>query len=153
MSGRDATLRPVIAVIALVLAPLGSALILLAIFMAGDLIDGMDPRFSLRALVLATPIALLLFVVGGALIAVFWKRAPFGLVPCLAIGATCGTFAFYIVGLGLSDVDDYAAFEREGRLFDYYWGFVQLLGMGLLAGAGGGVTFWQICRFGSRKSA
>ena len=98
----------------------------------------------------SVPIAILFLFVGFPLIALRWKGAPFRLFPCAAVSAACGTVAFYLIGLGLSDPDDYAYFQREGLLFDYYLGVAALLAIGALAGLAGGMTFWQVCRLGAR---
>jgi hypothetical protein len=127
-------------------------LALIVAFSAGRFADGQPVTSPWAQGFWAGPIAVLLFGIGGPLIAVFRKRAPFGALPCALFGAACGMLAFSVIAVGLSDVDDYAYFESEGLLFEYYIGFVQLVGVGTMAGLAGGLTFWSICRMGSRST-
>ncbi|HEY0628808.1 MAG TPA: hypothetical protein VGD23_05715 [Sphingomicrobium sp.] len=98
------------------------------------------------------PIAFLLLAIGAPLIAIFWNRAPFGWLSCSIVGVVCGGVAFYVIGLGLDDPDDYAWFEAEGMLFEYHLGIVKMIALGSLAGLAGGLTFWRISRLRLRQS-
>ena len=140
--------KPWIALAALLAAPLGSAIFVILALPLISMWDGNNRSIHWADAVLSAPLAFLFLAVGGPLVALFWKRVPFGPLTCAAFGAVCGTLAFYVIALGLSDVDDYAYFEREGLLFDYYLGAAKVVIMGTVAGLAGGLTFWGVCRLG-----
>ncbi len=145
MTNDAVRLRPWVAIVALLAAPVGSAIVSSLLWDAILLLEGYRPAISLQADAYSIVIfALPFFVVGAPLIVVFWKRAPFNAIPCSVFGVGCGALVSG-AGMGLLDANNYAWLGS-------YWKTL-MVAMGSVAGLGGGLIFWLICRAGSRRSA
>jgi hypothetical protein len=116
------------------------------------LVLGYETSFSLEDRGIdAAVFGVLFLVLGGPLIVVFWKRAPFGALSCLAVGGACGSLlGFY--ALSVVQPGNYARIEGEAGL-EFYLGATIIVAQGVVAGLAGGLAFSQICRMGSRTPA
>ena len=131
-----------LALAALVLAPLGGTIVDEVVFRIGTQLAGFEPEsLSLRGLALEYfAFAIVLIPLGGLLLLLFWKWAPFGFLLSSAFGAVCGALLGYISFVILPHEETHAL-----------PGVVATVGLGLVGGLAGGATIWLIFLLGSGK--
>lgn len=130
---------PWFALLALLTAPLVAAIFETGVYHIGARFAGYrpaSPPFDGLEFVYFG-FALVFIPLGGLVMFVFWRRAPFSPLLGSTFGAGCGALVGLIAIL---------SYENRSLLL-----VAAALGPGVAGGVAGGLTIWLICRLGSRE--